>query len=119
MRKRERWLNLPWIAWMEGDTAEGRTCPPQDTFDSLWRVLTNLTHNFRRYVEFEAFGDGYDLKVLPANPKLEPVNLAIGLSYSGMSLERMLRQAELDLGLLDSGNCKYRVVARGYTRWVP
>jgi hypothetical protein len=118
MRKRDRWRGMPWIEWIDGDLGSGHTELRGPTPTSMGQYAVQLTREYRRYVEMEAWGDGYSVKVVPALPDAESAPLAIGLSYTGMSLCRILCQACQDLSDIFHDRMAYRVTSREHTRWV-
>ena len=110
---------MPWIEWIDGDTGAGHTQLRERPPSLLRDMLGELVQHYKRYVEIEAFGDGYTVKVVPAFPGDNPVPLSVGLSYSGMNLQSILAQAEQDVFDLKWGQLSYRVTNREHTRWVP
>ena len=117
-RKRERWLNMAWLHWLEGDTGEGLCERYPYTVTTISQYMPTLCGLYKRYVETEKDGDAYVLRVVPRNPDVEHGGMALGLSYRGNDIHKLFAHAVWDLDRLNSEDMPYRAGRTELPRWV-
>ena len=117
-RKRERWLNMAWLHWLEGDTGEGTAAQLYPDGQTVGHYMPTLCGVYKRFIETEKDGNTYRLRVLPRNPEQEHGGMALGLSYSGTNLNSLFQHAVSDLDCLNTGAYAYRAGRTEWPRWV-
>lgn len=118
MRRRDRWRNLVWLHWMDGDTGEGAVPDFKSPVQPLTLSMETLILAYRRYVDFEQLGEGYRIRVIPALGAEENGPLAFGMCYAGTCLGRILATAVVELDLIAGGQTAFRVGVTERWRWI-
>ena len=119
MRKRERWVGMPWVCWVQGDEKEGRCGPLLGYPLHVEHCLSTLLGEGQRWVEFEKVGDAYWVRVMPMKFGAGKGRVDYGLSYWGNSLAPILARAVQDFDSIQTKTRAFSVAKMESPRWVP
>ena len=119
MRKRERWVGMAWVCWVQGDEKDGRCTPLGDYPENIKACLGTLLRAGKRWIEMEETGDEYWVRVLPMVWGGGNGVVDYGLSYWGSDLGKILAQAVRDFDAIHENTRAFSVAKMEAPRWVP
>ena len=119
MRKRERWVGMPWVCWVLGDERDGKCSPLSGYPVAAEHCLNTLLGEGQRWVEFERVGDEYWVRVMPLKFGAGKGKVDYGFSYWGTNLGRILAQAVMDYDSIYLNTRAFSVAKMEAPRWVP
>jgi len=119
MRKRERWVGMPWVCWVQDDEREGKCTPLAHYPVDVEKCLATLLDYGQRWVEFEKAGDQYWVRVMPLTFAAGKGSVDYGLSYWGSDTGRILAQAVRDYDHIFRKTRAFSVAKMESPRWVP
>jgi hypothetical protein len=119
MRKRERWVGMPWVCWVQGDEREGKCGPLWGYPVDVEHCVSTLLCEGQRWVEFERVAEQYRVRVMPLQFGTGTGRVDYGFSYFGTDLGRVLAQAVKDHNHMVAKTRAFSIAKMEAPRWVP
>jgi hypothetical protein len=118
MRIRDRYRGLVWIAYVEGDPAEGRVTPLREVAVPLHVALAELLGRFGLLVEMEHDVDVSRVRCFPRKWVPGVRSSYPAASYTGGNLGSILAAALADYDRLDQDGLAVELSPKEVVRWV-